>query len=216
MSKLGGLIQVRCEKVRLTKREMTSPYKHDIGLEALVLCDGFPTIHELGRKLVNIRAAAEQDTDMDFGRLMQALYDCGALRDNDRVSHRTVDAIPPHLAPDWPRQLHPEVRQVTDTTWASQSPTSTNTTPSWSRWLAMMWCWSLPLQAARPWLSHQPWCIRFWKNQERPRFDDLPHEGSWHSTRGRRFVKSANLFRIDSAGPTTGMCHKNTEQSMRG
>lgn len=49
---------------------------------------------------------------MEFGNFMQALYDCEALRRKDRVSRGIVEAIPPSFAVEWPRQLHPAVRQV--------------------------------------------------------------------------------------------------------
>ena len=61
---------------------------------------------------MGIWKVAGQEASMEIGHFVQTLYDCGALRKADRVSQETVEAIPPSLAAEWPRRLHPEIRSV--------------------------------------------------------------------------------------------------------
>lgn len=49
---------------------------------------------------------------MDFERLKRKLYEFDALREDDEIHKRTVPHIQPHSANEWPRRLHPQVREV--------------------------------------------------------------------------------------------------------
>ena len=64
------------------------------------------------RDPVDTHEAAGREKGMEFGNFMRELYDCGALRHSDQVSQGTVEAIQPSFAAEWPRELHPAVRQV--------------------------------------------------------------------------------------------------------